>query len=154
MNNQDNFLNKWNPNVSKKWLHLLAGAMWSGVGIMLISLAVGWLLPLSRQLALLLAGTGIFLALIIYRFGFSKLAAKNRQRIENFTKQKICIFAFQEWKSYPLVAFMIVLGIALRSSAIPKPYLAIIYIGLGLGLFLSSLQYYGSGRRPENFLMR
>ena len=82
MHNKNNSLNKWKPGVSKKWLHLLAGAMWSGVGIMLAGLAIGWLLPLSRQLALLLAGAGVLSALIIYRFGFSKLAAKNRRRME------------------------------------------------------------------------
>ena len=149
--NQDNFLNEWKPGMRKKWLHLLAGAMWSGVGIMLTSLAIGWLRPLNWQLTLLLAGAGVFLALIIYRFGFSKLAAKNRQRIENLTEQKICIFAFQEWKSYPLIAFMIALGIALRSSSIPKPYLAIAYIGIGISLFLASLQYYGLGHWRDVF---
>ncbi len=38
---------------------------------------------------------------------------------------------------------MIAMGIYLRhSSPIPKPYLAILYIGLGASLFVSSLQYY------------
>ncbi|RMF02029.1 MAG: hypothetical protein D6768_09240 [Chloroflexi bacterium] len=149
MNNQNNFLDKWNPRVEKKWLYLLAGVMWSGVGVMLLSLAIGWLLPLNRQAAFLLGGMGILLGLIIYRFGFSKLAAKNERRIKSFAGQKICLFAFQEWKSYPLVAFMIALGITLRSSSLPKPYLAILYAGLGLGLFLSSLQYYKASQHRE-----
>jgi len=116
---------------------------------MLISLAVGWLLPLDWTFGALLAGMGIVLALMIYRFGFSGLVAKNRRRIERYSKQKVCLLAFQEWKSYPLVAFMIGLGITLRSSAIPKSYLAIIYIGFGLSMFLSSLQYYRKPQSPE-----
>ena len=144
--NQESFLNNYNPAESKKWLHLLAGLTWSAVGIMLISLAVRWLRPLSWQPALLLAGVGVFLALIAHRFGFSKLTEKNKRRIESYTTQKVCLFAFQAWKSYPLIAFMIALGITLRSSPIPKPYLAVIYIGVGGGLFLSSLQYYRLNR--------
>jgi hypothetical protein len=37
---------------------------------------------------------------------------------------------------------MIALGLLLRHSAIPKPYLAILYIGMGLALLLSSLRYF------------
>ena len=54
----------------------------------------------------------------------------------------MCFFAFQQWHSYPLVAFMIALGVFLRHSALPKPYLAILYTGLGSSLFLSSFHYY------------
>jgi hypothetical protein len=142
---QDNFRHKWKPGVHKKWLHFSAGAMWSGVGIMLTSLAIGWIWPLDWQFTLLIAGVGIVLALIIHRFGFSKLAAKNGRRIEDLSGQKHCLFAFQEWKSYPLVAFMIALGITLRNSPLPKHYLAILYLGIGISLFLSSLQYYRLG---------
>jgi len=149
--NQDDSVNKWKPGVEKQWLHLLAGVMWSGVGVMLISLAVGWLLPLDRRLAILLATVGLFLALIIHRFAFSRLAVKNRRRIDDLAGEKNCILAFQEWKSYPLVAVMIAMGITLRSSPLPKHYLAVIYIAIGLGLFLASLQYYGLGQRWEDF---
>ena len=138
----DNFLNQWKPHVSKKWLHLTAGVIWSSVGIYLISLALGWLRPLEWQSALLLGSAGVVLALIIYRFGFSKLAAKNRQRIKNLIGEKNGLFAFQEWTSYPLVAFMVGLGVLLRSSSLPKPYLAVMYIGIGGSLFLASLHYY------------
>jgi hypothetical protein len=64
-------------------------------------------------------------------------------RIVNIPKERVCLFAFQKWTSYPLVVVMIALGIYLRLySPIPKPYLAVLYIGLGLSLLVSSLQYY------------
>jgi hypothetical protein len=38
---------------------------------------------------------------------------------------------------------MVAMGIYLRHySPIPKPYLAILYIGLGVSLYASSIQYY------------
>ncbi len=86
---------------------------------------------------------GVLLASAIYYFGFSKLAKKNIQRITDMAGDKICIFAFQEWTSYPLVIVMISLGIFLRMySPIPKPLLAVMYIGIGGSLFLASLHYY------------
>lgn len=110
---------------------------------MLCNLAYGWLRPVSFPQVIWMTLAGISLASAIYHFGFSKLAKKNIQRITGMAGDKICIFAFQEWTSYPLVVVMIGLGISLRNYLpIPKPYLAILYIGIGGGLFLSSLLYY------------
>ncbi|NCF66704.1 MAG: hypothetical protein GWP61_12065 [Chloroflexi bacterium] len=139
----DEILTQCKPVVSKSWLHFTAGLMWSAVGIMLLSLASGWLKPLGIVAALPFALVGGLLALAFLRFSFSGLACKNVGRIEQIDGDRTCLFAFQAWKSYPLIAFMIALGITLRHyTPIPKPYLAIVYIGVGGGLFLSSLRYY------------
>ena len=117
--------------------------MWSGVGLMLCNLPYGWLLPVVFPQVLWMMLAGLLLASAIYYFGFSKLAKKNIQRITDMAGDKICIFAFQEWTSYPLIVVMVGLGLSLRNLLpIPKPYLAILYIGIGGGLFLSSLAYY------------
>lgn len=122
--------------------------------MMLCNLAYGWLLPVAFPQVLWMAFAGILLASTIYHFGFSKLAEKNIQRITDMAGDKICIFAFQEWTSYPLVAVMIGLGISLRNFLpIPKPYLAILYIGIGGGLFLSSLSYYKHLLRPQHHII-
>ena len=150
------FLQKLKPAVTKEWLFAAAGLMWSAVGIFLNSLAYGWLQPVKWSQALVLALTGFVLALAIYHFGFSNLADKNIRRIQDIQARKVCFFAFQQWHSYPLVAFMISLGIFLRKySPIPKPYLAAMYIGIGGSLFLASFHYYkqlvpvgGNGRIP------
>lgn len=117
--------------------------MWSGVGIMLVAFAANWLGVIHSWTVLLLILAGLLLAAGIYFFGFSKLASRNVQRIVNIPKERVCLFAFQKWTSYPLVLVMIAMGIYLRIySPIPKPYLAILYIGLGASLFVSSFQYY------------
>jgi hypothetical protein len=135
--------NRWTPAARKIWLHLLAGLMWSGVGILLVAFAAQWLGLVHSWSVLLLILAGLLLAAGIYFFGFSKLAFSNILRINKIPKERICIFAFQKWSSYPLVLVMIAMGIYLRRySPIPKPYLAILYLGLGASLFVSSLQYY------------
>jgi hypothetical protein len=71
------------------------------------------------------------------------VAIKNIKRIDLIVSERPCIFAFQEWKSYPLVAVMISMGIYLRKySLFPKSLLAIMYIGIGGGLFLSGFKYF------------
>lgn len=132
---------KLKPAVSKFWLVASAGLMWSGVGIMLCHLAWTWLAPIVRIQADILGATGIIGAVIVYYFGFSKIALKNINRLSRFSG-KVCFFAFQAWKSYLLIGFMIALGLTLRHSAFPKAYLAVIYATVGGALFLSSFHYY------------
>jgi hypothetical protein len=131
------------PAVSKTWLYFSAGTMWLGVGIMLIWFALRWLKLVSLPTSILLVLSGVGLATGIYFFGFSKVARKNIRRIYTMAGERLCLFAFQGWKSYPLVLFMIALGIYLRVySPIPKPLLAILYLGIGGGLSSSSLHYF------------
>jgi len=144
------YLSKLYPAATKKWLQLAAGLMWSGVGIMLIAFASRWLKLVDGMTMLLLIFAGAVLGAAIYLFGFSKLARKNIRRINAYARERICLFAFQEWKTYPLVAFMVFLGIYLRIySPVPKPVLAIAYLGLGFSLFASSLLYYRQVGLPK-----
>ncbi len=136
-------LNRLKPGTHKNWLQLTAGLVWLGVGLMLISIASRWLQQVDLSTALLLGLAGLLLAAVIDFFGFAKLARKNIHRIQAMAEEKVCLFAFQSWTSYPLVAFMVALGIYLRVySPFPKPYLAILYIGIGGGLFFASLSYF------------
>ena len=142
------------PGVPKIWLLLTAGLMWTGVGIFLISLAVGWIISPAVKTSWVYWLPGIALAYLIFQFGFSKLARKNSLRINNLAEEKPCLFAFQEWHSYPLIIFMIGLGITLRKfTPIPKPLLGILYMGIGGGLGLSSFYYYRQilqNKRPHS----
>ena len=129
--------------VRKHWLHCAAGLMWLGVGIMLNVIAARWLKAFALPIELELVVCGVLLAAPIYLFGFSRLARKNILRIATLEGERASLFAFQSWTSYPLVIFMVMLGIYLRVySPLPKPLLAIIYMGIGGGLFGSSLHYF------------
>jgi hypothetical protein len=143
MNSNFHKLDKFKPGVSKIWLQLSAGLVWLGVGVMLDAFATRWLELADFSTRLLLIAAGATLAAAIYTWGFSKLAQKNIRRIGAYTDEKICLFAFQKWSSYPLVAFMMGLGIYLRHySSLPKPLLAIMYLGIGSALFAAGLLYF------------
>jgi hypothetical protein len=129
------------PTVERRWLYLLAAAVWGLVGVMLCGRAAGWLASehAGHAVALTLAGAGS--GALIYRFKFARLADKNIKRIDHLAAREN-ILAFQSGKTYILIAFMMGLGVALRRSPVPKPTLAVLYVGIGLGLFLASLRYY------------
>lgn len=134
-------LKKFDPAVDKRVLVALSGILWSGVGILLCSLAVNWLSRTMISRAVWLGLAGIILSLLIHHFGFLKLVDKNIARILS-KEGKVCIFAFQPWKSYVIIIIMIAMGSALRHSPLPKQYLAIIYIGFGGAMLLSSIRYH------------
>ena len=99
-----------------------------------------WLQAVPIQWALLLAGTGLVIALLVHHFGFLKIVDKNLGRILPMEGSR-CAFAFITWKNYLIIAVMITMGVLLRHSSIPKSYLAVLYIGIGMALLLSSIRY-------------
>jgi len=132
---------RWKPAVSKYWLIAMAGMMWSAVGIMLCRQSYLWLAAVPGHLAVPLGSIGVIFAVIAYWFGFSGIALKNTDRL-CLLADKSCIFAFQAWRSYLIIIFMITLGLTLRHSPVPKHFLAVIYIAIGGALFLASFQFY------------
>ncbi|GBE39491.1 MAG TPA: hypothetical protein ENG95_05780 [Nitrospirae bacterium] len=133
-------LEKFDPAVDKRFLVAISGLVWSIVGIFLCNLAVSWLMQTTDQKTLLFGPAGVVLALLIHHFGFLRLVDSNISRILS-KKDKVCFFAFQPWKSYLIIVIMVAMGITLRHSSLPKPYLSIIYIGFGGAMILSSIRY-------------
>lgn len=131
---------KFKPAISRELLILIAGLMWCSVGIMLLFIAYQWLSIYEKKSSPYIL-IGIIAALIIHHFGFLKIVNKNLDRISKLP-QKACAFSFISWKSYFLIFIMVSMGIILRHSPLPKQYLSIIYIGIGIALFLSSLRYF------------
>jgi hypothetical protein len=134
-------IRRFTPSADKRVLVLLAGAMWCGVGILLVHFALSWIAVTSGTEKILLYVAGFLAAMPIHHFGFLKIADKNLRRLLPLSEKR-CVFSFMTWKSYILVAFMMALGITLRHSSLPKPYLSVLYNGIGLGLFLSGIRYF------------
>jgi len=133
-------LEKYKPAVNTKLLLLIAGLVWMGTGILLISMAATWLSRTTHVNIYFYIGAGVLIAMPIHHFGFLKIVDINIERILEM-KDKRCLFSFVPWRSYLIIIVMIAMGITLRHSAIPKEYLSILYIGIGLALILSSIRY-------------
>lgn len=132
-------IHRFRPAVEKPVLLFVAAFMWIVVGILLLSLAYTWLHRAAGHSFLIIA-CGVGSALVIHHFGFLKVVDKNLARILPM-EGKRCLFSFLSWKSYLIVVVMMSMGITLRHSSIPRPYLAGLYIAIGLALILSSLRY-------------
>jgi hypothetical protein len=133
-------IDKYKPAVTNNLLLFLAGIVWECVGIMLLFLAFSWLSAVSNINIYLFASAGVVLALLAHHFGFLRIVDKNLERIL-FMNEKKCLFSFIPWRSYLIIVVMITMGKMLRHSVIPQQYLAILYIGIGLALILSSARY-------------
>ena len=133
-------LEKYIPAVSKVVLLFLAGMLWLSVGVMLLFFASSWLLEADFANRSVSASAGVVLAMFVHRFGFIRIVDKNLARILPINDKR-CLFSFMPWRSYLIIPIMIAMGAILRHSAIPKHYLAILYIGMGLALALSSGRY-------------
>jgi len=134
-------IKKFTPAVDKRILILLAGIIWCGAGIMLVSFAIIWLSPYNGREQGLYYALGFLTVMPIHHLGFLKIAEKNSRRLLPFTEKR-CAFSFMAWKSYIIVLIMVSMGIALRHSALPKNYLSVLYNGIGLALFLSGIRYF------------
>lgn len=131
------------PAVNRSVLVLLAGAAWSIVGLVLIGVAVNWLVSSGGSIIVPLL-IGAAAGFLVYSYGFSRLARTNLIRIAELSpaKSKVCVFAFQAWRSYLIIMVMMLLGFTLRHLPIPRLWLAPVYLAIGLGLVLSSGLYY------------
>jgi len=131
------------PAVSRKTLVTTAGSVWLLVGGFLMVRGALWL-PSGSIRAWMVAVGGLILGLLKSRYALSRLASQNLKRIYSLSpqKEKICLFAFQALQSYLVVILMVTLGVLLRHSALPRTWLALIYITIGFGLALSSRVYF------------
>jgi hypothetical protein len=97
------------------------------------STAEGWRASALFLMAGFVVSTGT-------QYFFRQMATRNIDRIRTLP-EKACIFAFQSWTSYPLVFFMMALGIGLKSTSLSRSWLAGGYLAIGAGLFMAGLLY-------------
>jgi len=128
--------------MGKKWHYLVNVLLWVGLGIMLVSIASRWLQDEAWLSNSLILSGSLLLGFVFYRFGFSRMAAKNIRRIEALPGEKHCIFGFHGWKLYPIVLIMVLMFVALRHYAlVPWQVLAVVYFAIGFSKFASSTVY-------------
>ncbi len=112
-----------------------------GVGALLCWRAAVWIAGLGYGTESIIVSVGIGLAYIGYTKMFTNVVRRSIDRIETLPAS-VCAFAFTAWRGYLMMGGMIVLGLALRNSSIPKYYLSIPYAAMGLMLLTGSARFY------------
>jgi hypothetical protein len=129
------------PAVQRHWLFAIAGITWASVGALLCLRAIVWLAPFTLGTDLLVETVSVVLAAIGYVYGFSKAVQKNISRIDRLPDWA-CAFAFTAWRGYLMIGLMVTIGIALRSSSIPKYYLSIPFTAMGGMLLIGGVRLF------------
>jgi hypothetical protein len=135
------------PAVSRKALILSAGLFWVIGGIVMVVRA-GLIFRGGAVDFLWPTAIGILVGSLKHRLVFSKVVAVNVRRIRELAphKDRVCLFAFQSVESYLFVILMVGLGIGLRYVGLPGGILATVYLAIGTGLLLSSVNYFRSAK--------
>lgn len=137
-------MNLRKPAAKRSTLILIAGILWSAVGLFLMTLATVWLIRAELWLVMVFGLIALTAGWLYFRSMFIKLIDKNLDRImaQAPGQEKVCVFAFQNVRSYLIALVMMAMGYGLRHSGVPKVYLSPFYFAVGFGLFVSSLAYY------------
>jgi hypothetical protein len=144
MINKEFFL-KIKPGVKKRCLLFIAALIWTFAGGMLLFRGFTFLFENTVHLWLRIS-LSLIGGVLFYLFLFSKISFKHTLRIRNLKEEHPCAFSFFNIKSYIMMFSMIFFGIILRKSGIvPVSVLSVIYVTMGIPLFLSSLRFYYAG---------
>jgi hypothetical protein len=132
---------EFKPGVNKTMLILIAGIVWIGVGMMLSRLAILWWQNYAGSYLPLFLFIALLLGMIKGYFILTRVVSTNIRRINQLNGTNF-ILAFISVKTYLLIIGMMILGFVLRHSLFPKHYLAILYLGAGLAMIISSVPYF------------
>ncbi len=125
---------RYKPGVSVRAHLFVAALIWSLVGFFLLT--NGFVL-ISLKGHLWYGVVGIALGTAKTFFVLDRVARKNIKRIKDF-EDKVCIGSVYSWKTWILVAAMIVLGRFLRTTILPGEVVGFIYTAVGWALMLAS----------------
>jgi hypothetical protein len=136
------WIKRLTPRIARRYLYVVAALVWTFAGGML--LFRGILLFMEDDYLIWFRLTiSLIAGLLFYRLLFSKISRKHIFRLDAMLLEKPCLFSFFNIRSYILMSIMITAGISLRKSGILTPvYLSVIYVTMGIPLFISSLRFY------------
>lgn len=137
-----NLLQSLKPDLPRRYLLFIAAIVWTFAGGMLLYKGSTLFLSYRNFFWLRLISSAIC-GILFYLLLFSKISFKHTRRIVNLKNDNPCLFSFFDLKSYILMTVMITSGILLRNSGLVAPeYLSILYITMGIPLFLSAFRFY------------
>jgi hypothetical protein len=129
---------RWKPRAAGRTQLLLAGALWSIVGSLLLFFGARWTFEaFGSGPGGLAVALGIVAGLFKGRFVLDKAAGRIADRIESRGDGR-CAGGFLSWRSWLLVALMSGAGRLLRGGLLPHAVVGPLYAAIGAGLLFSS----------------
>ncbi|MGL5347112.1 MAG: hypothetical protein ACRDA3_07155 [Peptostreptococcaceae bacterium] len=135
-------MSDFTPRINKRNLLVIASLVWLMAGTMVSLLGLEVLFREQKYVIIsLIVAISVFY--IFFNFIFKKMVSKHRDRISNKDQEKLCLFSFFDVKSYLIMAFMMTLGITIRSMSFINPlYWSPVYIGIGSALFVAGVLFF------------
>jgi Ca2+/Na+ antiporter len=130
------WLETYKPVASSRLQLLLAGLMWSLVGVGLICVGTYWILSTSSHIMGLLAISlciGLAKSLLI----LDRVASQIVKRIA-LRGEGRCMVSFYSLRVWAIVIIMMLMGRILRGTGISYSLLGLIYAAVGTSLLMSS----------------
>lgn len=116
-------------------LWAIPGVIISTKGILAYSTVDG-----CNKVLYLIAGS--LLTLVFFLFIFSKITKKYTDQILQLPDEKNSVFMIMNLKGYLMFAFMIILGLVLKSiHSVPIEFFAFFYCGLGPALLYAAIKF-------------
>lgn len=125
--------------VKKNTLLLIACFVWTAAGFNILRIGI---MAYSSYLSLLNIILSAAVFGIFQYFIFGRLVKKHTKRISDYEEEKHFFLKFFDLKSFIIMAFMMIVGIYLRTSVLgPERFIAVFYSGLGASLFLAGILF-------------
>lgn len=125
--------------VKKNTLLLIACFVWTAAGFNILRIGI---MAYSSYLSLLNIILSAAVFGIFQYFIFGRLVKKHTKRISDYEEEKHFFLKFFDLKSFIIMAFMMIVGIYLRTSGLgPERFIAVFYSGLGAFLFLAGILF-------------
>lgn len=141
----NNFIQSLKPELPKRYLLFIAAFVWTVAGSILLYKGTTLFIYYNHFFWIRLIGA-ILGGVLFYILLFSKISLKHTRRIVNLENDYPCAFSFFDIKSYILMTVMITAGVFLRKSGLMAPeYLSVLYVTMGIPLFLSAFRFYYYG---------
>lgn len=125
--------------VKRRTLLLIAGVVWTIAGFNILKIGV---MSYSGYVHILNLICSSIVFLMFWFFIFNKLVVKHTTRIAGYEEEKKYFWNFFDVPSFIIMAFMITVGISIRSfNLLPNAVIAVFYTGLGLALFGAGIKF-------------
>ena len=141
------FVQRIAPRASRRTRLLVAALVWTGIGVGLLVAGLRWtfLAPSMAWRAAL--PVALAAGLLKGRYVLAPRAAANASRILASAESR-CIGGAFSWGAWMFAVGMMLLGITLRHSPVPRPWLGLLYAAVGTALVVAGA---GGWRRWARF---